>query len=223
VEEATANQGKVQMDFKHLLSRVKFRFVNDFPSTNVYLKVKDVVIKDASSKAVLATVNLTTEQYAQGNFDWSLPKDGGSTFYLGFPIVIPAGYPDPEGRFSGGGGANSSMDTEHKYFIPFAETKQYTMSLVIEMYNLDRNTYTFTLAETYEHPSIKLPEMKFDSNNSYTFITHINADNVSPDGKLNPIEFTATITDWEDWAADTNGDGKPDNEHDIVPDEDTGN
>lgn len=208
VQGATAQQGVVQLDFKHLLSRVKFKFVNNFPSPNTYLKIANVVIKDASAKGILETENLTSEQNAAGQFDWALPEGDATTFELPFSIDIPAGYPDAEGRFSSAGLRNY-METEHKYFIPFADNKQYTMSLTIEMYSLNTDLVPpqLVLVERYEHPNIKLPMLKYDSNNSYTFITEINASNISPDGALNPIVFTATVSDWESWNTD--------NEHDV--------
>lgn len=120
-ETITADPGAVSLTFSHLLSRVKFTFLNGFPSNAAAkLTVNKVTISDTYSSATITP--------AEG--DWS---DHGTADYA---IIFPSeGVVDVAPQ--------TGKETEHMYLIPGA-SKVYNISFEVVFSQ-------GTVASTYSH------------------------------------------------------------------------
>ena len=162
----TDTPGAVGLKFNHLLSRVKFSFVNGFPAnSDVTLTVTDVQIDNAG----------TTATYTTSNGTWGATTVPGVVTFASDDVENIAGM--------------QSAETEHKYLIP-ADIKTYTVTFTVEM---KQGGVTDTFDHTV---TLSTDELLLVAGNSYNLTATLNKDNINPDGDLFPIEFTATVTSW---------------------------
>ena len=163
----TETPGAVGLVFNHLLSRVKFSFVNGFPAeSDVKLTVTDVKILSAGTTAICTPSTKT----------WAAAT--------AFSVVNFAS--DEVANIAG----TKSAETEHKYLIP-ADIKAYTVSFTVVMTQggvSDTFNHTVTLSTD---------ELVLDAGKSYNLTATLNSENINPDGDLFPIEFTAEVTAWD--------------------------
>lgn len=162
----------VGLDFKHLLSRVKFTFVNGFPeNAAAKITVTDVKITDACKKAEVTPANTGAA--------WTSLDADNDKLAVAFPGTIA----DVEA-------GNKSGVTEHMYLIPLSDVT-YTVTFTVE---LDQNG-----AKTEYNHTVKISgdAAAMLMGNSYNFTATLNAGNIDPDNALLPIEFTATVADWD--------------------------
>lgn len=89
--------------------------------------------------------------------------------------------------------ATKDAETEHKYLIP-SNVKEYELTFTVEMIQGSATT-------TYNH-TVKLPDVTLEAGKSYDFKAELSVENISPEDKIFPIEFTATVTNWEELAAE---------------------
>ena len=162
----TATPGAVGLKFNHLLSRVKFSFVNGFPAnSDVTLTVTDVQIDNAG----------TTATYTTSNGTWGATTVPGVVTFASDDVENIAGM--------------QSAETAHKYLIP-ADIKTYTVTFTVEM---KQGGVTDTFDHTV---TLSTDELLLVAGNSYNLTATLNKDNINPDCDLFPIEFTATVTSW---------------------------
>ena len=156
----------VGLVFNHLLSRVKFSFVNGFPAnSDVKLTVTDVKINDAGTTAICTPSTKT----------WKAATASG---VVNFASTAVANIP-----------GEKSAETEHKYLIP-ADIKAYTVTFTVVMTQggvSDTFNHTVTLSTE---------ALVLEAGKSYNLIATLDAQNINPDGDLFPIVFTATVTPW---------------------------
>ena len=163
----TETPGAVGLVFNHLLSRVKFSFVNGFPAnSDVKLTVTDVKINDAGTTAICTPSTKT----------WAAAT--------AFSVVNFAS--DEVANIAG----TKSAETEHKYLIP-ADIKNYTVSFTVVM-TQGGVTDTFNHTVTLSTDALVL-----EAGKSYNLTATLNYENIDPDGDLFPIEFTAEVTAWD--------------------------
>ena len=167
--DLTATPGAVGLEFNHLLSRVKFSFVNGFPAnSDVTLTVTDVQIDNAG----------TTATYTTSNGTWGATTVPGVVTFASDDVEDIAGM--------------QSAETEHKYLIP-ADIKAYTVTFTVEM-TQGGVTDTFDHTVTLSTDALVLA-----AGMSYDLTATLDAQNINPDGDLFPIEFTATVISWDDF------------------------
>ena len=166
----TADPGKVALTFNHLLSRVKFSFVNGFPAdSDVELTVTDVKITNAGTTAV----------YTPSTSAWAAATATDAVTFASTAVADIAG--------------TVAAETEHKYLIPY-EVKDYTLTFTVTMAQ-GGVTDTFNHSVNLSSNSLVL-----QAGNSYDFTATLDANNINPDGDLFPIEFTAIVTPWGDYS-----------------------
>ena len=165
----TATPGAVGLELNHLLSRVKFSFVNGFPAnSDVTLTVTDVQIDNA----------VTTATYTTSNGTWGATTE---------PDVVTFASDDVEDIVG-----MKSAETEHKYLIP-ADIKAYTVTFTVKMTQGG-------VSDTFNHTvTLSTDALVLEAGMSYNLIATLDNENINPDGYLFPIEFTATVTPWEDF------------------------
>ncbi len=188
LQNVVANQVAVNLNFQHMLSRVKFTFKNNFSSNRTFIRISEINIEDATAKATIDT-------YA-GETSWTEVTEE-APFKVDFTkIALTGSQPQliPGGTETG----THEQGTEHQYFIPLTVEKAYTANFIVEWFIYDPQTTLFKLQDTYSH-KVTLPSTKFDPNASYNFIAEIDNTNIDPEQQLYPIKFTAEVTPWGNW------------------------
>ena len=167
--DLTTTPGEVKLEFNHLLSRVKFSFVNGFPAnSDVKLTVTNVRIDNAGTTAICTPSTKT----------WAAATASSIVNFASTAVVDIAG--------------GASAETEHKYLIP-ADIKNYTVSFTVVMTQGD-------VSDTFKHTvTLSTNALELEAGKSYDLTATLDAQNIDPDGDLFPIEFTATVTPWNDF------------------------
>ncbi len=186
VNTASANQPAVTLNLKHMLSRVQFEFDNEFIAENSYIVIKDVNIIDAVS---VATIDKTASAEL-----WT--KKGDDTFNIEFQGSENDQQTNPKEKFT----------TPHKYLIPLTDAVAYNAIFTIELYTQKAPVAEGEEAQyeknVYKH-AVKLPEIAYINNYSYTLKASINAETIDPNNDVTDtkIEFTPVVSDWTPDAA----------------------
>lgn len=171
----SSDPGKVSFTFGHMLSRVKFTFVNGFPS-NAAAKIS---VSNVKISAVHKSGSITP---AASNSTWTLGTETMDVTFSSTDVanLIPEVTPLPENE-------KCSAATEHKYLIPVT-SPSYKVSFTVTM---DQNG----AQSTYNHTNVAI-STTLEKGKSYNFIAKLTADNIDPAGQKYPIEFAASISDW---------------------------
>lgn len=185
--------GKVGFNFRHVLSKVKFSFVNKYNATNSYLRVSNIKIENAYATAN-ATLNATTA--------WT-GHDG--TLELVF------------------GNANTTaQDTAAQKFAynPETEVESHNELLLIPgAMPTDGYKVTFTVEVLVGEAVIKTYNHEVAANftpvagYSYDLKAELSHENLDPEQPQEAIEFT--VTNIGGWDTDHNDDGVDNDETTI--------
>lgn len=163
----------VALNFRHLLSRVDFRFENVFPNEqNIKFQISNVVIKDAVSEGRIAKVGST-------DASWTITSDKR------FDIPVVDGKSDPispSGNFT-------TADKGYNYIIP--DKAQFHIAYDVEVFWREGEP-----ASVYHH-EVETDPVDMKMGYSYTFVTSLSNGNVDPNGVVNPIMFTVeSVGEW---------------------------
>lgn len=164
--------GAVNMQFNHMLSRVRFNFVNSMDDGST-LSVKDVKITDAYSKAT-ATLGKNLEGLV-----WS---DQNTPAEMAFGNALTENFVQ-----------NANGTTDHKYLIPAVDEDLTVKFTVVRAHN--------GVVDEYKH-EVKIDKQTLLAGNSYQFSATFDNTNIKPNEELCPIVFTATVADWGTWSND---------------------
>lgn len=176
-ETITSQPEAVAFAFNHMLSRVRFSFINGFGAgSNISLKVTNVTITNAYKSGTLAVASGAPAA------EWT-PAD--NTLSVAFGDVDTT--LKEEGTTSG--------STEHFYLIPAETTYNVTFNVELFQAGVSVDNYARTATVTVD----------MARGCSYDLKATLTAENTSDDGVLYPIEFTVgSVEDWADYA-DVNG------------------
>lgn len=158
--------GAVNMQFNHMLSRVRFNFVNGMNDGST-LSVKNVKITNAYSKAT-ATLGENLESLV-----WS---DQNTPAEMAFGNALTEGFAQ-----------NANGTTDHKYLIPAVAEDLTVTFTVVRAHN--------GVVDEYKH-EVKIEKQTLLAGNSYQFSATFDNTNIKPNEKLCQIQFTATVADW---------------------------
>ena len=166
---------KVQLQFAHLLSKLKFTFVNNFTNTNARLAVKNVVITNAPGQATIA-LNSADAAWVLANNTTTLEfgdVNDGKPFDLGL--------------------ANKKECASERLTIPADNTYSYNIEFTLVLYYGDQ--------VAMESPKkVTLKDQAFVAGKHYNIVADINPENFGQTA-LQPIEFTVTGVDkWDEGA-----------------------
>lgn len=175
--ELNSDPGAVGFTFAHQLSKITFKFANNFTAANnIKLRVYNVKVAGLVSEA--------KETIADGVAgEWAAV--GATTFVRTFGAQAVADATTIE--------AGGNYTTDSHYFIPVAGT-EYTISFDVDIIQAG------VLIDTYHHTNLKVTPALAKGGN-FMFNTTLNAENVSddPSKQLYPIEFTVNkVEDWRD-------------------------
>ena len=185
--------GKVEFNFRHLLSKVKFSFENAYNASNATIRVKNVNITNTwkSATATLgvnstvwdshndATLNLyfgnAAETAVGADYDYAY---NNTVETYNERLMIPGMAPEVTYTKKDAEG-NPTEVTERVYVVTF------TVELLVND----------TVVKSYPHTAYA----KFTpvAGNFYDIKTQINETNIDPNNEQEPIQFTVTnITGW---------------------------
>lgn len=162
--------GAVNMQFNHMLSRVRFNFVNGMDDGST-LSVKDVKITDAYSKAT-ATLAKNLEGLVWS--DWNTPAE------MAFGNALTENFAQ-----------NANGTTDHKYLIPAVDEDLTVTFTVVRAHK--------GVVDEYKH-EVNIKKQTLLAGNSYQFSATFDNTNIKPNEELCPIVFTATVADWGAWS-----------------------
>ena len=174
-----ADTQPVAFTFNHLLSRVRFTFINGIvASSNLTFKISNVTITDAYKKGTLAvTEGATATAWSTEDKTLNIPFAINGTIVEGIPNV------------NGTNGAAKFVTSEHHYLIPANAGVTVTFDLTIYQSGVELGTYA-------RKATIALNAAK---GASYDIKATLNTDNVLPTA-LKPIVFTVEdVTAWADY------------------------
>ena len=194
--ENPANE-KVGFNFRHVLSKVKFSFQNDYNATNSFIAVKNVKIQNATVSAN-ATLNEDTEWNGQAG-----------AFVLDFGHATDNEATDPKEATVSKYACNGVYETEKELLlIPGAAialqddtNAGYKVTFDVELYIGE------ALIRTYNH--VAYANFTPVAGNCYDIKTAINTSNIDPLHQQEAIQFTVTAV--EGWSTDDNGNAVGDN------------
>ena len=162
---------KVQLQFAHLLSRVKFSFAYNFPNELTTVAVKNIKITNSPAEG---SIDVTVDR---PNWSWNLPQNG-STLEVAFGDVE-------------GGKEFAELNTyyesdNYRLLIPTDDTRNHNITFDVVVYQNHVESYTYNLATT-------LKDKAFAPGKSYNIVTTITPDALD----MKPIEFK--VVEVEDW------------------------
>lgn len=168
------NTQPVAFTFKHILSKIAFKFENTFADGNTTLSIYNVKINNTAKNGTMA-INADGVDQA-----WNATED----------LVVPFGTQsngvDLNEAAAIANGAN--LVVAHQYVIP-AE-REYVITFDVDLYQAG------VYLATYNHEIKKT--INFAKNGNYSLNVKLAPDTVDPDNDtLYPIEFT--VEDIEDW------------------------
>ena len=164
---------KVQLQFAHLLAKLKFTFVNNFTNTNARLAVKNVVITNAPGQATIA---LNSADAA-----WVLANN---TTTLEFGDVND-GYPFDLGL------ANKKECASERLTIPADKNQIYNIEFTLVLYYGDQ-------VAMESEKKVTLKDQAFVAGKHYNLVADINPENFA-ETALQPIIFDVTGVDkWDE-------------------------
>ena len=199
----TVQEGKVsgntavQFSFRHVLSKVKFSFENGYNATNATIKVKDIVITNPHKTA---TAVLTGETVWSG-----LATANGFTLDFGMATDAEATTPAKENvEVAYAYGATYESQNE-RFLIPSADEYAYNVTFTVELLVSDTKVAEYSHTATAKFAPV--------AGNAYDIKTVITPENIDPQHKQEPIEFTVTTIGG--WGADDNGDAEGNNNKEM--------
>ena len=177
--EVMGTMPKVQLQFAHLLAKLKFTFVNNFTNTNAHLAVKNVVITNAPGQATIA-LNSADAAWTLANNTTTLEfgdVNGGNPFDLGL--------------------ANKKECASERLTIPADDTYSYNIEFTLVLYYGDQ-------VAMESHKKVTLNKQAFVAGKHYNLVADINPENFA-ETALQPIIFDVVgVDEWDEGAV--NGD-----------------
>ena len=175
----------VPVIFNHLLSKVKFSFVNEFDNNSVTLKVSDIKINGLESAG---KIDLAVANWWENESAWVLDATNKVNFAFGAASESAETTADAIAQYA-------EMESYNELLVfPHAQ-REYLVTFTIDLY------YGGAHAGTYLH-DVNVPVL-FAMGKSYDLKATINAGNIiDPDDPnhegevMEPIEFEVTVKPW---------------------------
>ncbi len=179
------NNAAVAFTFKHILSRVKFSFENGYNASAATIRVRDIKITNAYATGV-ATLGANAATWGEqageitAGVAFGNASDDEATTDVKESVEVAFGY------------ASVYESLNERLLIP--GTKEWNISFVVELLVSGQEI------DEYEHTA--KATIALEPGMSYDIKAVITATNIDPNHAQEPIEFTATMTDWTDAATE---------------------
>ena len=170
----TANEA-VDFTFRHVLSKIKFSFVNQYNASGSTIVVRDIVLTNPH-KTATATLDATSTTWE------NLATATDFTIAFGNAVSNTVTNETAVEKIA----QNAELESfNQRFIIPTA----YNVSFVVDLY------YGDSRVETYNHTATVT--FAPAAGTAYDIKTVINASNIDPTQSQEPIEFTVnTMADW---------------------------
>ena len=186
---ATNDYAAVAFTFKHILSRVKFSFKNGYNASAATICVRDIKITNAYATGVATLdANAATWGDQAGAIAAGVAFGNATTEATYATDATEANLVNYDYAYS-----NIVESYYERLLIP--GKKEWTISFVVDLLVSDKKiaSYPHTAKATID----LAPGM------SYDILAEITATNIDPNHAQEPIEFTATMTNWTDATGET--------------------
>lgn len=168
----------IALTFNHILSKVKFSFVNNYNATSATIRVKDIEITNAWSTAEAALSNSVA---------WSNHQNDNVVIAFG-NATDDQSTDDKEGvdvNYAYG----KTYESYYERFVIPAPNKEWNIEFTVDL------LVSGQVIKSYDHTA-KLTTA-FEHGKAYDIAATITAANIDPNTSQEPIEFTATMNDWD--------------------------
>lgn len=183
--------GAVAFNFKHILSRVKFSFKNGYNASAATIRVRDIMITNAykTGEATLA-VDIADTPNIDETVAWGNRAYGANDFVISFGNAtdLESKTDVKEDAVAEYAFGNTVESYSERLLIPGNQT--WNISFVVDL------LVSGKVIKNYKHTATADIELKPGA--SYDIAAEITAANIDPNNEQEPIEFTATMTDWSD-------------------------
>ncbi len=183
VERQGAGSGNaaVAFTFEHILSKVKFSFKNGYNASAATICVRDIQITNADKTA---EATLTTGAAWGAYADVAAIAFGNATTEEAYATDA-----DDDNFANYDYAYDTTVESYYERFV-IPANKEWEISFKVDL------LVSGAVIETYEHTA-KL-NAAFEPGASYDIAATITAANIDPNNEQEPIEFTATMTDWSE-------------------------
>ena len=185
-ETITEQPAPVKFIFNHLLSKVKFTFINGFTNENTTIKVSNIVMH-APKTGSIDLINKWWEKETP----WST-TDAENTLSLSFGNEVSETVDNPLTLAATKEGASEN----YRFTIPTPVDFEYTVEFDVEMMQ-------GALSALKAHKTATIKGVELEIGKAYNFVAELNASNISATGSLYPITFAAEVKPWEEVGATT--------------------
>ena len=183
IEEQTGladNNQPIAFTFNHILSKVKFSFVNGYNASSATIRVRDIKITNAynTAEAALTSTGAAWDKHAGAvAITFENATDDQSTNDKEAVTDVHYAY------------NNTYESYNERFVIPAAAPAgDWNITFYVDL------LVSGQLIKTYEHTA-KL-DTTFEPGKAYDIAATITAANIDPSNSQEPIEFTATMNNW---------------------------
>ena len=185
-ETITEQPAPVKFIFNHLLSKVKFTFINGFTNENTTIKVSNIVMHAPKT----GSIDLIGEWWKKET-PWST-TDAENTLILNFGNEESETANNPLTLAATTEGASEN----YRFTIPTPVDFEYTVEFDVEMMQGE-------VSALKAHKTATIKGVELEIGKAYNFVAELNASNISETGSLYPITFAAEVKPWEEVGATT--------------------
>lgn len=195
VERPGALQGNVAVafTFQHILSKVKFSFKNGYNASAATICVRDIKITNANESGEVALAKTAATWSNQSSSTIEIAFGNATTEETYATDATEANFVNYDYAY------DTTVESYYERLL-IPGNKEWNISFVVELLVSGQKiaTYNHTAKATID----------FQPGQSYDIKAEITAANIDPTHAQEPIEFTATMTDWsaaseEDATVDT--------------------
>ena len=188
IEGKANNNEKVAFTFNHIMSKVKFSFKNSYNASNTVIRVREIKITDAykTGEVKLSSSTATSDQTESTSIATWTTLSGDKNVVLEFGNASQTAANNTTTNIA----INSEMESfNERLLIPGQGT--YNVSFIVDIVVDD------TVVKTYNNHTATISH-NFSAGMSYDILAEITHENIDPDNKQEPIEFTVTaINQWD--------------------------
>lgn len=178
---ANATNAPVKFQFAHLLSKVKFTFINGFANENQTVVVKDIqMVAPEVASVNLSEVVLDPDHRENNKIVWD-----------NYSEDVTLDFGDMNGAAKLAIGDRKSSDNE-RLTIPASAKQSYTITFLVDVYNGNQPGIKDRLM------TVELKGFEFVAGRAYNLVATINQENLN----LDAIEFEVVVDEWIDQEVD---------------------
>ena len=186
---AASNNAAVALTFNHILSKVKFSFVNGYNASSATICVRDIKITNAykTAEATLTSAGAAWSEHTSVN-GFEIAFGNATTVADYAEYVLPTAGENALANFDYA--FDNTVESYYERFVipAAAPDAKWNITFTVDL------LVSGKLIRSYNHTA-KL-DTTFEPGKAYDIAATITATNIDPTTSQEPIEFTATMNDW---------------------------